>query len=280
MTFRRTTLAALAFLLLLPIAGAGPAGAGHGSGFSVSVGFHYPFHYRYAHFRPYVYYPYYYPYALGWAYLPAGEPARRDIGAIRLKVKPKKTEVFLDGEYVGRAGQYDGYPGYLWLPGGNHKLTFYKDGFRTFSREFEVRPGMITDVRIVMETGESRPPEEFFPSEAVETQAGRSVADAPETPRVAPPAAPGTGASRMDLRQEGGRIRVIVEPEDASVYLDGRFLGTGEELSRLRGGLILDVGEHTLEVLHPDFPPDRTSFRVKEGEEIEVRVVLEPASVS
>lgn len=277
---RRTTLAALGALLLLPAIGSTPAEAGHGSGFSISVGFHYPVHFRYSYYRPYPYYPYHYPYSFGWTYLPAGEPARSDIGAIRLKVKPKKTEVFLEGDYIGRAGQYDGYPGFLWLEKGTHTLVFYKDGFRTFSREFEVRPGMITDVRIVMESGESMPPEEFFPADVVAGSRARSDVAPSAAPRVSLPGEPEGDASRMDLREEGGRIRMFVEPDDASVYLDGRFLGTAEQLSRLREGMILDVGEHTLEVLHPDYPPDRTTFRVKEGEEVEVRVTLEAPSAT
>ena len=54
-----------------------------------------------------------------------------------------------------------------------------------------------------------------------------------------------------DVRSQPGVLMLHVEPNDASVYLDGRFIGTGEELSRLRSGLIVDVGSHRLEVVRP-----------------------------
>ena len=41
---------------------------------------------------------------------------------------------------------------------------------------------------------------------------------------------------------------------------------------------MLDAGEHQLEVLHPDYLPDRLTFRVTAGEEIELRVTLDDAA--
>jgi len=154
----RFALVVLSLGLLLPLV-PGRAEAGHGGGFSVSIGFPYSFHFGHPYFPSFhvSYHPYSY-----WGYYPAAVPTRNDLGAIRLKVRPKKTEIFLDGDYLGRAGQYDGYPGYLWLEQGSHTLVFYRQGFRTFARSFEVRAGMITDVRVEMEPGETRTPEELL----------------------------------------------------------------------------------------------------------------------
>jgi hypothetical protein len=267
--YSRVTLLALALAIALSL-GSGPAEAGHRSHVSWSISFQHPFWFG-AYWSP-TFYVHSYP--MGFWGQPVAVPVRDDVGAIRLRVRPKKTEVFVNGEPIGRSGQYDGYPGFLWLDEGTHTLVFYREGFRTFRRSFEVRAGMVTEVRVEMEPGEARPPEEFFgPRRPVAERPGAGPPAAPSPPRVVPPEAGGPGDS-LDLRAEGARIRIAVEPNDASVYLDGRFLGTGEELARLHGGLMLDAGEHLLEVVHPDYLPDRVSFRAKAGEEIELRVSL------
>ena len=72
------------------------------------------------------------------------------LGALDLNnIKPKKTAVFLNGQYIGVAGDFDGYPAYLWLKKGTHQLVFYKDGYRTLAREYTIHPGVVIDVSSV-----------------------------------------------------------------------------------------------------------------------------------
>src|SRR5260370_36659478 len=51
---------------------------------------------------------------------------------------------------------------------------------------------------------------------------------------------------------ELGRLRLTVRPEDASVYVDGQFKGTGRQVS----GLDLGPGRHRLEGVPPGFPTE------------------------
>ena len=78
-----------------------------------------------------------------------------------------------------------------------------------------------------------------------------------------------------DARAEPARLVLVVEPEEASVYLDGRFLGSGREISSLRAPLIVDPGEHVLQVVHPDYRTQRREFSVDAGEEISLDVGLD-----
>ncbi len=72
------------------------------------------------------------------------------LGALDLNnIKPKKTGVFLNGQYIGVAGDFDGYPAYLWLKKGTHQLVFYKDGYRTLAREYTIHPGVVIDASSV-----------------------------------------------------------------------------------------------------------------------------------
>lgn len=82
-------------------------------------------------------------------------------GALDLYVNPKTTEVYLNGQYIGVAGDFNGYPSYLWLQKGTHELMFYKEGYLTVIRELSIHPGAVIDVRQRMVPGESVPPGEL-----------------------------------------------------------------------------------------------------------------------
>ena len=85
------------------------------------------------------------------------------MGALDLDVTPRrKTKVYLGGEYIGAVGSFDGYPSYLWLKEGTYQLVFYRDGYTTLARELTVHAGVVVDVELRMERGESVPPEEFL----------------------------------------------------------------------------------------------------------------------
>ena len=81
-------------------------------------------------------------------------------------------------------------------------------------------------------------------------------------------------AQALDTRSEPGRLILRVAPSDASVYLDGKFLGTASELSRLHAGLLVDSGKHLLEVVRPGFEALEREFSVDPGEEQELSVDL------
>ena len=88
--------------------------------------------------------------------------------------------------------------------------------------------------------------------------------------------APGDNPSdRLDARGEPGSLKLAIVPDDASVYLDGRFLGTGRELARLRAGLIVDPGEHRIEVVRPGRQSEEESFSVRAGEEVRLEIELD-----
>jgi hypothetical protein len=105
----------------------------------------------------------------GWAPYPWAYYGPRDgvdmnvammagFGAVDLNVKPNRADVWVDGKYVGEARDLDGYPSYLWLPDGAHKLAVYKGGYKTFEEEISVQRGMKAQIKIRLEPGASEPP--------------------------------------------------------------------------------------------------------------------------
>ena len=194
--------------------------------------------------------------------------AATQIGAVNLMVKPKKAEVYVDGRFAGRAKDFDGYPGYLWLEEGTHEISLVQDGYATFSDRVTVRSGYVTDVRLRLERGLSTP----------------APVPTPEVAESAPEAEEREGSARQataepnveqDARAEPGHLELVVQPPDASVYLDGRLLGSGQELASLHAALLVDPGAHSLEMVRPGYAPQQLDFEVEPGQTVSLQVTLE-----
>ena len=188
------------------------------------------------------------------------------MGGLDLNVKPKKAEVFIDGTPVGPVDRYDGFPGYLWLEPGSYELAFYLEGYETLTRRYSIYPGVVVDVKERLAPGAAVPPE---PPELDEFSWDDS---APSAPPVAgePPA---TG-EELGGGEGVGRLQLSIRPGDTAVYLDGQFLGTGEELSQLSAGLVVEPGEHVLELVRPGYATEQVPIKVPAGERIDVDLTL------
>ncbi len=166
-------LASGALLLQAPSAEAAARGA-HGGRLFVRG----PFLGAYAgpYFRPYFglgFGPYFGPYWSGfypgYDYGPGpyyGPPGGVDMtvammtgwGALDLNVKPNRADVWVDGEYRGEARNFDGYPSYLWLEKGPHRIAIYKGGYKTFDEPVEVQRGVRKELKVRLVPGDSPPP--------------------------------------------------------------------------------------------------------------------------
>lgn len=280
----RVLITALAVLLLLTLLPAAPAEAGqrhHRSHISIRID---PFWWGWGHAWGYYYGPYY-----PRRYYPVAEAlTTRDVGAVDLNVRPKKADVYIDGELAGKADRFDGFPGYLWLDAGDHQLVLVLDGYQTVAKTIEVRGGSLTDLRVRLESGESTPASDY----TVERSSRRSSTTAAPAPysrgereaiegrarhrregRGSQPPAP------LDARAESARLKVEVTPGDASVYLDGRFLGTVADLQRLHSGILVDPGEHTLSAVRPGYEESELEFEAVASEEVVLRIDLQPEVV-
>jgi hypothetical protein len=118
---------------------------------------------------PFFYGSFYYPFYWGPRFYPyrpfaetgglrPGVARALGIGALKLNVKPRKAEVFVDGELVGQVRNFDGYPSFLWLEEGKHRITIYKGGFKTFEEEIEFTPGIVRSLKLRLLAGESDRP--------------------------------------------------------------------------------------------------------------------------
>ncbi len=219
----------------------------------------------------------------GWWVASAPGVTPRDVAVVDTDVSPEEARVLLDGKVIGVADDFDGYPGYLLLEPGTYELEFALPGYASEKVTLEARAGRYYtfDHRLQRSPGEGRPPRYERPPRPVVGQVFGKEA----------PARTGTGPDlslRPDLEarpraegalpRRGAALDLRVEPGHASVYLDGEFLGTGQELAGLRRGVAVGAGVHTVEVFAPGHAARRVEVEVAEGEVRQVVVELEPAS--
>jgi len=275
----RTTSIALALLAAL-VSGSTDARAktirGHGTSGSHS-GHHYSGHHHGGHYYGgYGYYysgsyaPYYYPFGFSYApYYPVypsyyvyGSSYAAEAGYIDTDVAPEEAAVYLDGEYVGIADNFDGFPNYLPVDPGRHNVTFKAEGYRSVTRQVRVPRGAVMELQFTMSKGEGAEPPAPDAGDVELTLPDRAPAD--------PEANEGGEAEA-----EPGFVRLRISPADASVYLDGEFFATASQLVNLHGDLRLESGQHRIDVVKPGYKGFGKELLVSPGERQTLTVALE-----
>jgi hypothetical protein len=64
-----------------------------------------------------------------------------DIGGVRLKIRPRDAQVFVDGYYAGIVDDFDGTFQSLRLEAGGHKIEIHMPGFEDLELDVHVQPG-------------------------------------------------------------------------------------------------------------------------------------------
>jgi len=101
--------------------------------------FYDPFSPWYRGYGNYGYGPYGYPsYGYSGYGYPSSYSAFAD-GDLRLKVKPRDAQVFVDGYYVGIVDDFDGVFQRLHLPSGPHRIEVRAPGFETLTFDVQIR---------------------------------------------------------------------------------------------------------------------------------------------
>jgi len=98
--------------------------------------------------------PFYFGYnGYGWGYGPGAyayppyQVSGYDPGGIRLDVRPRDAQVFVDGYYAGIVDEFDGLFQSLRLDGGGHKIEIRMPGFEDFALDVHVQPGRKFTIR-------------------------------------------------------------------------------------------------------------------------------------
>jgi hypothetical protein len=72
-------------------------------------------------------------------------------GMLKTLVRPASAEVFIDGKYYGKAGEFEKRKDAATLNPGNRKVEFRAPGYKTYLIEVEVLPGKLVTVEYEMQ---------------------------------------------------------------------------------------------------------------------------------
>jgi hypothetical protein len=245
---------------------------------------YYGYGYGYGYYRPY--YPYYYSpfywgvgfgygYGYGWGapywyqypYPPPyyGAYYDYDEASARLEVTPRDAQVFVDGYYVGSVDDFDGVFQRLHVRSGEHTLEIYKEGYRTIRERMDFRRGETYKVKFTMEPLGAGEPAPARPVPAPEPNPPARD-ERPDRMRAVP--VPPRGA----VRGEGGALALRVQPDDATVLVDGERWDA--PASREPLVIQLEEGTHQIEVQKEGYRPYTAEIRVRRGETVPLNINL------
>jgi hypothetical protein len=207
---------------------------------------------------PYPYYPYY----------------AIDSGtALRLEVKPKEAEVYVDGYYAGIVDDYDGVFQRLHVRPGSHDIALYLDGYRTTHQSVYLTPRSTFKLRYTMQP--------LAPGDVAESRPTPQNPPTAEQPAPGPPPPPGGRGRRVPPPDGGVRgaevsasatLAIRVQPPDAAILIDGeRWEGSqGQER------LVVQVSEgpHRIQAQRDGYEPFSTEVVLRRGETRPINISL------
>ena len=186
--------------------------------------------------------------------------AQPDRGSIRVLVDPSDARVYVDGYYAGVVDDFDGLFQRLHLAPGRHEISLKLGGYKTHRVRVYADSGSTLKIDHEMEEGTGETFEDLAPDSAL-----REARRAPTAPFE-------TDRSREQAPAEGvGELRLLVDPRDASVYVDGEFRGTGREA----GTLSLSPGRHRVEVVRPGYRTEERELDVAPDGSAELSIELQ-----
>jgi PEGA domain len=273
--------------------------AGTGTGYYYGGGRYYgryPY-YPYSYWYPSFYFgyaPYWSPYyygGFGYGYGPYygggyyGGYGYEGSGSVRVLVDQENARVYVDGYYAGVVDDFDGLFQRLHVSPGRHEITIKLDGYQTYRAKVYVPAGSTLKLHYDMVKGQG---------EVVQDLAGdagqyarRDDRDRDENYRYRHDRDlnrdrddrygqrdDDRDTDRVDVppdEGESGTLRLDVRPEDASVYVDGRFRGT----ARQNDGLELPAGRHHVEVVRPGFKTLERDVEIEAGRTAKLSLELE-----
>lgn len=231
------------------------------------------------------------PVATYWAAPPqsSGAPQGPDLAVVSTDIRPKDTQIVLDGRFIGRARYFDGTPGYLYLKPGSYRLELRMGGYATKVFEVEAEAGCRFTLKHRMDREKGTPKESVKDPPGKGKPLYRVFTPRTETDAAKPPPGAARGGPDVSLRSDLGSedrnpaptvgktasLQIVVNPSSAKVYLDGSFVATGVELQSMVGSLAVSSGVHSIEVQAPGFLTTKRQVDLETGEVLIITIDLE-----
>jgi hypothetical protein len=213
-----------------------------------------------------------------------------DSAEMRLEVKPKEAQVYVDGYYAGVVDDFDGVFQRLHVRPGDHELVLYLKGYHAVTQSLHLGVGQDSRIKcalVPLAAGEANEPPPQPAARTVEPATPDHPAEprrpgAPQRPyepmrpaeprRPAPP--PSANEPAAEQGQGFGSLVIRVQPAGADVLIDGERWQGPEGSERLV--IQVSEGSHRVEVRKEGYVPFSTTVRVRGGETAPVNVSLPP----
>lgn len=230
--------------------------------------------------------------AAQWRYPPLYPPYRSYRYAepeshLRLNIKPKQAEVYVDGFFAGKVQEFDGALQRLHVTPGQHEIVVYLEGYRSMRQRLYLSPNITRTLDGSLERlrdgemqepqptpaeqdrqDEAAPPDEAYRRPPMRGPVGRRnpVDDPParRRPRDLPP------EPSADARYASVAIRV--QPSGAVVRIDGERWDAAPADERLT--VQVSEGRHLIEVEREGYEPFRREYDVRAGETLPLNISL------
>ena len=82
-------------------------------------------------------------------------------------MSPEGAQIYVDGNLVGVADDFDGYPNFLWLDKGTYDVVIFAPGFQTIARQYSIYGGLVIDVEDSMVPGKETLPQDLVSKQNV-----------------------------------------------------------------------------------------------------------------
>jgi hypothetical protein len=192
-----------------------------------------------------------------------------DVGALRIMVEPDDAEVYVDGYYAGEVDDFNGVFQRLHVRPGQHEIALKRRGYRTHRIKVYVPVGDTLKIHYDMERGQpNEATDSVVGSPADLERAERGRAQPPDDEEPSPDVRPARASHRP------ADVSLTVKPQDAAVYVDGRFMGNGDDVDELQ----LAPGKHRIEAVRPGYATYDKELDVASGENREVKIDLEKSA--
>ena len=202
-------------------------------------------------------------------------------GKLIINTSPVAAEVFLDGQNKGTTPfELDE------LPSGSYHLTVDCDLFQPVEKDIIIEDGKTLDLNLTLEARSGLITITGSPAGADITANGKSIGTIPlSNYRISEGMVELTvsatnhhthsefvkverdksQSAQIELVHHTGKIIVITEPPEATVFLDDKEMGKSPQI--LSG---IPAGEHTVRVEHPDYATDIKEISLRPNERKEV----------
>jgi hypothetical protein len=192
----------------------------------------------------------------------------RESGSVRVLVDPSEARVYVDGYYAGTVDDFDGLFQRLHVSPGRHEVALKLEGYKTHRMRVYVAPDSTLKVHYDMQKGQG----ESFEDLAKDVRESDVSREREQEQRWT---ADEARAQRDEEAAVGGRLKLSVRPDDASVYVDGAFRGSAREASSLK----LAPGRHRIELVRPGYRTVEREVDVAPGETSDLSIEMEKPSV-